>query len=75
MGGDMQGKQTQDFFLTARNSIGVWFIGWSFYAAVLGSWAVFSIPSYAYTAGEFSGSALHGHLPAIAFGSAIMDTG
>ena len=47
----MQGKQTQDFFLTARNSIGVWFIGWAFYAAVLGSWAVFSIPSYAYTAG------------------------
>ncbi|KAK9858885.1 hypothetical protein WJX84_001389 [Apatococcus fuscideae] len=46
-----KGKQTQDFFLTARNSIGVWFIGWSFYAAVLGSWAVFSIPSYAYTAG------------------------
>ncbi len=48
-----QGKQTQDFFLTARNSIGVWFIGWSFYAATLGSWAVFSIPSYAYTAGIF----------------------
>ncbi|KAK9858888.1 hypothetical protein WJX84_006937, partial [Apatococcus fuscideae] len=46
-----KGKQTRDFFLTARNSVGAWFIGWSFYAAILGSWAVFSVPSYAYTAG------------------------
>jgi len=47
------GKDSQEFFLTARNSAGIFRISWSFYAGVMGSWALFSAPSYAYTAGPF----------------------
>ena len=46
------GADTQEFFLTARDSAGVFRIAWSFYAGVMGSWALFSAPSYAYTAGD-----------------------
>ena len=46
------GADTQEFFLTARDSAGVFRISWSFYAGVMGSWALFSAPSYAYTAGD-----------------------
>lgn len=45
------GRDTQEFFLTARGTASVWRIAWSFYAGVMGSWALFSPPSYAYTAG------------------------
>ena len=46
------GKDSQEFFLTARDSAGLLRIAFSFYAGVMGSWALFSAPSYAYTAGE-----------------------
>ena len=46
------GRDSQEFFLTARNSAGLWRISFSFYAGVMGSWALFSAPSYAYTAGN-----------------------
>jgi hypothetical protein len=46
------GKDSQEFFLTARDSAGIFRISWSFYAGVMGSWALFSAPSYAYTAGH-----------------------
>ncbi len=45
------GKVSQEFFLTARNSAGIFRVSWSFYAGVMGSWALFSAPSYAYAAG------------------------
>lgn len=50
----MQGKDTTEFFLTARRSSGVFRIAWSFYAATLGAWVIFTLPSYAYTYGESS---------------------
>ena len=40
-----------EFFLTARNSVGTLFIAWSYYASAMGSWALFSVPSYSYIAG------------------------
>ncbi|KAK9811347.1 hypothetical protein WJX72_002216 [[Myrmecia] bisecta] len=45
------GPDSTEFFLTARKSVGALWIGWSFYAAALGSWALFSVPSYAYLSG------------------------
>ncbi|CAL8463678.1 g3212 [Coccomyxa elongata] len=47
------GPDTPEFFLTARNSVGTFRIAWSFYAAAMGSWTLFSPASYAYTAGWF----------------------
>jgi hypothetical protein len=44
-------KDTTEFFLTARNSFGTFRIAWSFYAAAMGSWALFSPPSYGLVAG------------------------
>lgn len=35
-----------EFFLTARGSISMFTIAWSFYAGAMGSWALFSPPSY-----------------------------
>lgn len=46
------GKDSQEFFLTARDSAGLLRISFSFYAGVMGSWALFSAPSYSYTAGK-----------------------
>ena len=46
------GKDTTEFFLTARNSAGLYRVAFSMYAGGLGSWALFSAPSYAYTAGD-----------------------
>lgn len=46
------GKDTTEFFLTARNSAGLFRIAFSMYAGGVGSWALFSAPSYAYTAGD-----------------------
>ena len=43
------GKDSQEFFLTARNSASIFRVSWSFFAGVMGSWALFSAPSYAYT--------------------------
>ena len=45
------GKDSQEFFLTARNSAGIFRVSWSFFAGVMGSWALFSAPSYAYASG------------------------
>ena len=47
-----QGKVTTEFFLTARDSAGLFRIAFSMYAGGVGSWALFSAPSYAYTAGD-----------------------
>ena len=44
-------RDTTDFFLTARNSIGALRISWAFYAASMGSWALFSVAQYVSTAG------------------------
>ena len=46
------GPDTPEFFLTARNSVGTFRIAWSFYAAAMGSWTLFSPASYAWTAGQ-----------------------
>jgi Na+/proline symporter len=46
------GPDTPEFFLTARNSVGTFRIAWSFYAAAMGSWTLFSPAQYAWTAGE-----------------------
>ena len=46
------GKDSTEFFLTARNSAGLFRIAFSMYAGGVGSWALFSAPSYAYTAGS-----------------------
>jgi Na+/proline symporter len=40
-----------EFFLTARRSVGWFYIGWSFFAAAMGSWTLFSPGSYGYFAG------------------------
>ena len=48
------GKDTTEFFLTARDSAGLFRIAFSMYAGGVGSWALFSAPSYAYTAGDQS---------------------
>ncbi|KAK9917023.1 hypothetical protein WJX75_000095 [Coccomyxa subellipsoidea] len=47
------GPDTPEFFLTARNSVGTFRIAWSFYAAAMGSWTLFSPASYANVAGWF----------------------
>jgi len=39
-------EQTMDSFLTARNSFGIWRIGWSFYAGAMGAWVITAIPAY-----------------------------
>lgn len=44
-------KDTVEFFLTARDTFGTFRIAWSFYAAAMGSWALFSPPSYGLLAG------------------------
>ena len=46
------GPDTPEFFLTARNSVGTFRIAWSFYAAAMGSWTLFSPAQYAWTAGH-----------------------
>lgn len=46
-----QRKDDTEFFLTARRSVGFFFIGWSFFAAAMGSWTLFSPASYSYYAG------------------------
>ena len=46
------GPDTPEFFLTARNSVGTFRIAWSFYAAAMGSWTLFSPAQYAWTAGQ-----------------------
>ena len=46
------GPDTQEFFLTARNSANVFRIAFSYFAGVLGSWSLFGLPSFAYTAGN-----------------------
>ena len=46
------GPDTPEFFLTARNSVGTFRIAWSFYAAAMGSWTLFSPAQYAWTAGK-----------------------
>ena len=45
------GPDTPEFFLTARNSVGTFRIAWSFYAAAMGSWTLFSPAQYANSAG------------------------
>lgn len=47
-----RGKDTTELFLTARDSAGLFRIAFSMYAGGVGSWTLFSTPSYAYTAGE-----------------------
>lgn len=51
------GPDTTEFFLTARNSVGTFRIAWSFYAAAMGSWTLFSPAQYANTAGVHNVSA------------------
>ena len=51
------GPDTSEFFLTARNSVGTFRIAWSFYAAAMGSWTLFSPAQYANSAGHISHSA------------------
>ena len=46
------GPDTPEFFLTARNSVGTFRIAWSFYAAAMGSWTLFSPAQYADSAGH-----------------------
>ena len=46
------GPDTPEFFLTARNSVGTFRIAWSFYAAAMGSWTLFSPAQYANSAGH-----------------------
>ena len=53
------GPDTPEFFLTARNSVGTFRIAWSFYAAAMGSWTLFSPAQYANSAGRTSLSAEH----------------
>ncbi|CAI5475751.1 unnamed protein product [Closterium sp. Yama58-4] len=45
------GPDTPDFFLTARKSVPMLTIAWSFYAGAMGSWALFGPPSYCSYAG------------------------
>jgi hypothetical protein len=45
------GPDTTEFFLTARKSVGTFRIAWSFYAAAMGSWTLFSPAQYAWNAG------------------------
>ncbi|CAI5519513.1 unnamed protein product [Closterium sp. Naga37s-1] len=45
------GPDTPDFFLTARKSVPMLTIAWSFYAGAMGSWALFGPPSYCAFAG------------------------
>ncbi|GJP42579.1 hypothetical protein CLOM_g2130 [Closterium sp. NIES-68] len=45
------GPDTPDFFLTARKSVPMLTIAWSFYAGAMGSWALFGPPSYCTYAG------------------------
>lgn len=45
------GPDTTEFFLTARKSVGTFRIAWSFYAAAMGSWTLFSPAQYSYTSG------------------------
>ncbi|CAI5988363.1 unnamed protein product [Closterium sp. NIES-64] len=45
------GPDTPDFFLTARKSVPMLTIAWSFYAGAMGSWALFGPPSYCLYAG------------------------
>ncbi|CAI5499884.1 unnamed protein product [Closterium sp. Naga37s-1] len=45
------GPDTPDFFLTARKSMSMLTIAWSFYAGAMGSWALFGPPSYCAYAG------------------------
>ena len=45
------GPDTTEFFLTARGSVGTFRIAWSFYAAAMGSWTLFSPAQYSWTAG------------------------
>ena len=44
-------RDTTEFFLTARNSVGALRISWAFYASSMGSWALFSVAQYVSTAG------------------------
>mmetsp|Transcript_1562 Transcript_1562/g.4619 ORF Transcript_1562/g.4619 Transcript_1562/m.4619 type:complete len:552 (+) Transcript_1562:384-2039(+) len=44
-------KDDAEFFLTARHSVGWFRIGWSFFAAAMGSWTLFGPPSYGYYTG------------------------
>lgn len=46
------GPDTTEFFLTARKSVGTFRIAWSFYAAAMGSWTLFSPAQYSWNAGE-----------------------
>lgn len=45
------GTDSPDFFLTARRSVSMFTISWSFYAGAMGSWALFGPPSYGLVAG------------------------
>jgi len=60
------GPDTPEFFLTARNSVGTFRIAWSFYAAAMGSWTLFSPASYANTAGDELSSIWLKFLPVLA---------
>eukprot|EP00271_Cylindrocystis_brebissonii_P017895 TRINITY_DN4869_c0_g1_i1.p1 TRINITY_DN4869_c0_g1~~TRINITY_DN4869_c0_g1_i1.p1 ORF type:complete len:561 (+),score=86.00 TRINITY_DN4869_c0_g1_i1:264-1946(+) len=69
---------TPEFFLTARGSVSLFTVAWSFYAGAMGSWALFSPPSYCLYAGVMGTVfyALSSGFPVIIvayFGSIIQD--
>ncbi|KAF9342768.1 hypothetical protein BGX26_006878, partial [Mortierella sp. AD094] len=44
-------KDDTEFFLTARHSVPLRTIAWSFYAQGVGAWVIFSMPAYVVSAG------------------------